>query len=312
MASKTGKIRALLNLLDDPDTKIYDSIKKELESYGIEIVSILENEWEINPIQFVQKRIENIIHNIQLNELKKQLTNWVTTGNQNLLNGYILFSKYYYPEINELEIRSKVEQLKDDIWKELNDSLTPLQKVKILNHFFYDIHKFNSNSINLHLTQNLFINNLLDNKRGNTWSLGILYNIIAENLNIPIKGISLPMQYILAYLNYNQEVPIVEKKTVLFYINPLHKGSVFTKKEIIEFLIKAKLQEKNEYFEPSSNISTIKTLFEYLKNSLNEINNESEEEENDTSIYNNISKNIELEKKIEEIDALINILDQYN
>ena len=43
-----------------------------------------------------------------------------------------LINKFQYPDIKEDEVIEKIDQIKKDIWLEINENLTALEKVKII------------------------------------------------------------------------------------------------------------------------------------------------------------------------------------
>ena len=74
-------------------------------------------------------------------------------------------------------------------------------------------------------------------EKGNPITLGILYISLAQELGIPIYGVSIPRNFILAYVDeYNLNDPYEED--ILFYINPYNNGKVLGEREIDYFLIR--------------------------------------------------------------------------
>lgn len=255
MNEKNDELNALISLLDEPNDNIFGQIKDKLMVYGMDAVPHLENAWDNSFDSIIQDRIEDIIHNIQQKDLKKELIYWKENNHYDLLTGFYIVSKYQYPDIDEKEIREQVEIIKRDVWLELNSNLTALEKVKVLNHIIFDIHGFTGNKTNIDAPRNLFLNNLLESKKGNHLSIGIFYTIIAQKLGIPIFGVNLPQHFILAYVDeiHDEKLSVANENEVLFYINPFNKGAVFTKREIEVFIKHLKLKRDNIYFVPSDN-----------------------------------------------------------
>jgi len=262
------EIDAMIRLLDDPDTEIFNHIETRLVSMGKEVIPILENEWEVNFNPLIQNRIENIIHKIQFENVLISLKDWAENASENLLQGAILVAKYQYPDLDAEKIGIQIEQMTRDIWLELNDNLTALEKVRILNNFMFKVFDFSGNTTNYHAPQNSFINIVLESKKGNPLSLSILYSLIAQKLEIPILGVNLPEHFIVAYMDEVGIVPYKpEEKTpsaVLFYINPFSKGSIIGRKEIDAFLKQLKIDPMDSYYEPCDNIAIIKRLLRNL------------------------------------------------
>ena len=263
--SKSNKeLSALLNLLDEPDENAFSRIESKIYSFGQEAIPLLEKVWENSFEGIVQERIERIVKMIQQNALQFEFSNWINLGSSDLLKGFILISRTQYPDLEEEKIISRIDQMKRDAWLELNDNLTALENVKVLNHIIYDLHNFEGNKINIHAPQNSYINTLLETRKGNPLSLGMLYMIIAQKLNVPVYGVNLPQHFILAYTT-EMVKPYPDENDVLFYINPFNKGAVFTRREIELFIRQLKIKPEAYYFSPCTNVDIIKRLIHNLK-----------------------------------------------
>jgi regulator of sirC expression with transglutaminase-like and TPR domain len=265
--SKNNELHALISLLDEPDLSMYNKIRKKIISYGIDAIPVLENAWENSFDSTTQHRIEYITHTLQMESLYVDFNNWASSNQDDMLEGFILLTRHKYPDLNVSKIINQIEKIKQDTWLELNDQLTALEKVKVINHIFYEIYKFAGNKTNIHSPQNSYINNVLETKKGNPISLGILYMVISQKLNLPVFGVNLPQHFILAYANEYQEInkkPLAQKD-ILFYINPFNKGAVFTRREVNLFIKQLKLKPNKSYYTPCDNITIIKRLADNLK-----------------------------------------------
>jgi regulator of sirC expression with transglutaminase-like and TPR domain len=253
------EINALITLLDDPDKDIYQAISKTLLDKGIEIVPDLEKAWENSSASSVQDRIESIIQKIQLNHIHKSLTMWLNNGANDLLEGAFIIAKYQYPDLGFYEVINTIEKIKQDVWLEISDNLTALEKVRVINHILFDIHKFSANNSNYYSPQNSYINQVLQSKKGNPISLSIVYAVIAQKLGLPVYGVNLPKNFILAYKDeYHDLFPSGDE--VLFYINPFNKGAVLGRKEIDVFLKQQNITPEESFYTPCSNIDIIQRV----------------------------------------------------
>jgi regulator of sirC expression with transglutaminase-like and TPR domain len=279
----TKELNALINLLDDPDEEIFSMVKGRLMSLGHEVIPVLENVWEMgDPFNnLVQTRIETIIHKIQFDTINQSVRNWVNQGSADILTGAIIIARYQYPDLDEKKLKNKLDQISRDVWIELNDHLTALEKVRILNHIIFDVHGFSGNTINYHAPQNSYINNVIESKKGNPLSLSILYAIVAQKLGIPIYGVNLPQHFILAYVDSEstEDQYIGQDGEVLFYINPFSRGAVFSKNEIDAFLKQLNLEADEAFYQPCSNIDIIKRLITNLIYSYDKLGYPSKKEE---------------------------------
>ena len=110
---------------------------------------------------------------------------------------------------------------------------------------------------------NLYMNILLETKKGSPLSIGILYIIIARSLKLPVYGVDLPNHFVLAYLDQNPDGSevIPDGNNALFYINPFNRGTLFTHNEIEAYIKQMKLPHNENYFNPCNNITIIKRVF---------------------------------------------------
>lgn len=264
--STNKELDALISLLDEPNEDIFLQIRDKLMIYGKDAIPILESAWDNSFDNLIQDRIEMIIHNIQQNHLLLELKDWAENQHFDLLKGFYLITRYQYPDLDYKGIEDKVEIIKRDIWLELNSGLTALEKVKVINHIIFDIHGFKGNKTNVDAPQNYFINNLLESKKGNHISLGILSIIIAQKLGIPIFGVDLPEHFVLAYVDeiHEEKYSMADENEVLFYINPFNKGAIFTRNEIEVYINHLGISKQETYFKPCSNISIINRLIDSL------------------------------------------------
>jgi len=251
-----NEVQALISLLDDPDHQIYDEIKHKLISFGNEVIPLLEDAWENSFDHLLQDRIEDIIHYLQFDTVKKGLIYWKNHQRNDLMEGAIIVAKYQYPDLDEQALKDEINQLKQDVWLELNDNLTALEQVNVLNRIIFDIHGYYGNKKNINSPKNSYINNVVESKKGNPITLAIIYLSVSQQLNLPIYGVNVPAHFILAYAE--------EKEDVLFYINLFSRGTVFSKEEIDTFLTQLKLEPKEEYYLPCDNLTIIKRLTQHL------------------------------------------------
>jgi regulator of sirC expression with transglutaminase-like and TPR domain len=257
------ELTALVNLLDEPDETAFSKVKEKLFYFGKEALPLLVNARDDVFDSQVQERIDQIIHKIHLDDVTAEFTSWLNTGSSELLKGFMLISRTDDPLLDEDPIIQEVEQIRMDAWLEMNDNLTALENVKVLNHIIFHVHYFDGNKTDPMAAENFFLPSLLKSHKGSSLTLGMLYLIIAQKLNIPIVGVNLPQHFILAYLSEeNVDQPTVDD--IQFYLNPMNRGSVFTRREIELFISQLKIQADISYFAPCSNIDIIYRLIENL------------------------------------------------
>jgi regulator of sirC expression with transglutaminase-like and TPR domain len=254
------QLKPLIRLLDDPDQETFDQIGNEILSLGLAAVEPLEEAWFKTSDQLSRRRIEELIHHIQYNNLHGEMTVWCAGGGDDLLKGFVIANKFRYPNLDEEKIVAEINKLTRSVWIELNDNLTSLEKIKVLNQMFFNIHNFGGEVTNIHIPEHFFLNNLMQTHHGNAVSLGILYIIVAQKLMLPVKGVDLAGNFIACLTHTANEFTSDYKpmSEVKFYINPFAMGAVFTRKEISLYLEKAGIEPAPSCYMPAGNIAVIR------------------------------------------------------
>lgn len=260
------EVEALVKLLDDPDQEISSHVESRLLSLGEEVIPTLEFHWEKLFDALTQQRIEQIIHKIQFSNCKEDLKVWNLSGAFDLIQGLLIVNKYQYPDLDEQKIINQLEGIKRDMWLQLNYDLSPIEKIKVLNHVFYSIYEFSGNTTNHQDPQNSYLNLVLETRKGNQILLAIIYSVLAQKLDIPVFGVNLPQHFVLAYKDQQEasSMGVEYENGILFYINAFNKGFVFKRRDIDIFLKQLNLEARAEYYEPCSNSEIIKRVIRNL------------------------------------------------
>ncbi len=260
-------VNALVRLIDDPDENIYSQVKKRISSIGSAVIPILEHSRDDDFDLLYQTRIDELIKEIQFEETKNELKNWIASDDKNLLDGALIVAKYQYPALEEEKIKATLHEIKTAIWLELSPVATAFEKVNIINEIFYKRFGFKGNEKNVNAPIGFYVNTALELKVGNPLSLSIIYSVLAEMLEIPIYCVNLPKHFILAYMDEMQINTLVgntNKYGVLFYLDAFNNGKIVDEKAVAEYLDSKKLPHDRCYFEPCSNSQTIKRMLNSL------------------------------------------------
>ncbi|MCB0715449.1 MAG: transglutaminase family protein [Chitinophagaceae bacterium] len=258
-----NEISALFTLIDDPDEEVFGLVSNKIVGYGKTIIPNLEHLWETTPSEETQSRIELLIHRLHFTELLEDFRQWSISGHHDLMLGAMLVSKYQYPEMATTPLVQEIEKIRRNIWLELNNYLTPLEQINIVTSILYSYYGLKGNETNYKETDAFLLQKTLETKTGNQISNGILYLILCELLDIPIKAIKIPKQFILAYFKpgYSDEKlpnPIVN---IDFFIDAT-SGQVFTKQDVESYFKRIAVPPVGAYFKPQQNKDVIQYLLE--------------------------------------------------
>lgn len=252
---ENSNIDALVHLLDDPDTVIFEQIRNKLMEIGPQCIPLLEKvSFEENLGELFKERANSLIHEINFKKIITDHRDWIKSP-ESLIDGIIQIDQYFFPNVTKNYIDHEIREMIKDIAPYLHNNMSPIEKVKVINQVIYEIYKVKGDKKNYHSPKNSSFGNLLQNKKGNPLTISILYIEIARQLNLPIMGINLPNHFIVGYLDENsqsihQNFNNYKRENVLFYINPFSNGVILKHSDINDFLKEIKLEPTDYYFTP--------------------------------------------------------------
>lgn len=250
------ELNALVSLMDEPNESMFSEIRNKVMSFGKLAIPVLEEAWVNTFTDHDSERIEKLIDEIQRQEFVSDFSTWTQESNNDIIPGYIILARYLVPDFDEDLYKAQIDKLIRETWLEINDSLTALEKIKVINHIFYSVYKFSSYLGTDIKTDTYLLNKVFDYKKGNSLSMGILYIAIAQSLKIPVFGVNLPGHFVLAYMDDLDDIRLpneYSESDVLFYLNPANNGAIFTRNEVSHFVNQMKITPKPDFFLPCSN-----------------------------------------------------------
>ena len=263
--TENKEISALFQLIDDPDEDVYSTVSQKIISFGKEIIPNLESLWENTISEDIQERIELLIHNLHFRDLTNDFINWAA-GDAELLQGALLVARYHYPDMQASIVLQEIEKLRRNTWLELNNYLTPLEQINVITSIFYNYYKQKGVEFAYDSPDDYLINKTLESKKGNAISNGIIYLVLCELLDIPVKAINIPRQFIMAYFDPQHDLlnPVGHaSEKINFYIDPLN-GQMYSHKDVENYFKRISVPPTTSYFRQLSNKRIIQFLLEEL------------------------------------------------
>ena len=250
---KDKEVRALLQLIDDPDGEVYETVAEKLLNYGRAIIPNLEELWEITEDEAIQSRIETLIHRVQFEDLQHEFHEWTKERQPGLLRGAMLVARYQYPDLNTAAILSQIDAMRRNIWLELNNYLTPLEQVNVFNSILYSYYHLQGHELSEREPAHFFINQAMESKQGNGYTIGIIYLVLCELLDIPIFAVDIPRQLVFAYIDAWHPFLHPDRQQnageITFFVDPMN-GAVYTRRDVDAYLNKIGARDKKQYFAP--------------------------------------------------------------
>lgn len=248
------EVKALISLLDDEDDHVFSHVTEKITSFGQAIIPFLQIELDKTSNELVKRRLSLLLKDLNYDNILSRLKIWAESDDQDLLKALWIIASYQYPGLPFEAIYKELEQIYYEAWLDFRYEMHPFDQVKILNGILFKKLDFKANTNDFYSPSNSMINDVLTKRIGNPISLCIIYMLVANKLKLPVFGVNLPNLFILTY----------KDERFQFYINAFNKGLIFSKADIDNYLGQLKMDKKEIYYEPCSNVDIIKRILQNL------------------------------------------------
>ncbi len=228
---KNSQLVHLVQLLDDTDARMQEIVHQQLLNHSLQLIvnrSQLLPQLSSDALErlhrfFLENRDQLVLHALQ------QLLH--RPGDElDLEKSMTLLSFWNDPLVDYQEIHESLNRLAAEIATFLPSSGHPLVFLDHINFVFFNRYKFQGNQTDYYNADNLFIDRVLKTRKGLPVSLGIVYLLIAQRLQLPIFGVSMPMHFLLKFYNGEDEI----------FFDVFNEGKIYSREECLRFLHNAR------------------------------------------------------------------------
>ncbi len=240
---EVSEIKSLITLLDDEDESIYVTVRERLLSYKESALEYIPFIGDKNTI--AEKRLSEVREILIRASFKEQLRQLKRNkeGEIDLEDGVFLFAKQRY---SDLDISVYTEQL-NYYASELKEKLTSVNdESEILQRvisFFTEEKLFVGNRDDYYSEENHYINRVLDSKIGIPITLSVVYLLVGQRINLPLKGIGLPGHFVMQFSFGSSQV----------YFDPFNAGKILSRSDCETIVKNLGFNFTEEYLQPVSN-----------------------------------------------------------
>lgn len=261
---ETKEINALFTLIDDPDEEVYSTVSNKIIDFGKGIIPNLENLWENTLNETIQERIEMLIHRLHFTDLTNDLKEWRDSAYNDLLFGALLVAKFQYPELHTTPVLQDIEKIRRNVWLELNNYLTPLEHANVLSSIIFNYYNLKGSEVNYEHPDEFFIHKVLETRKGNPISNGIIYQVVCELLEINARIISIPNQMVIAFYQRDHDPTTYignPQDKILFFVDGVN-GQAYGHKDIEDYFKRMNITPSSAFYKPVSHKRIVQILLE--------------------------------------------------
>ncbi|QDH78564.1 hypothetical protein FKX85_05770 [Echinicola soli] len=220
----TGRTNALISLLDDPDTRIYDMVRREVLNADFNVIPELQTAFDTSDDELKTERIVEILDHIKLKKLQADIESWSAQENPDLMEGMLHVASYGYPNFDLAAITSLIDEITTAVKAKI-EGKSPEEIAEIFNEVILKDFEFRGNFKEYSALSNSFINKMVETRATNPIGLSIIYLLVARGAGIPLVGINSPGHFILGYLAEDNDAEN-SMNEIAFILDPFNNGQI--------------------------------------------------------------------------------------
>ena len=219
---------ALISLLGDEDSSVYQTVRAKLLSFGTPVVDWLRP-YTLSDEALLRRRAQEIIHFFGRKAADDRFTSFCSRLGEDLPleEGAWLLAQTRYPEINVGAYEALLDAFASVLRARIDFTANLEEIIGTVNSYLFQELEFRPNEANYYDPENSFLNRVIDNRTGNPMSLCTIYLLVARRLKLPITGIGLPGHFVCRYQTSTAEI----------YIDAFNRGKLLTKADCIKYLL---------------------------------------------------------------------------
>jgi regulator of sirC expression with transglutaminase-like and TPR domain len=234
---------ALLKLLADDDTAIYQTVRNKILSCGPSSLGWLRPQALSDDPTLRRRALEIIIHFDRQAADNRFLGFCLQHGEEfDLEEGAWLLAQTRYPDINPEGYGALLDSYARELDRRLSFTSETKEALTTINDYLFEELGFAGNEENYYDPESSYLNRVLDRRKGNPINLCLLYILLARRLRLPIAGVGLPGHFICRYQSTEQEI----------YLDTFNRGKFLTKADCVHYLQQGNFSVRDDYLAPVS------------------------------------------------------------
>jgi regulator of sirC expression with transglutaminase-like and TPR domain len=234
LTDQETKVKAMVSLLGDRSLRVRNRVSYQLESQLPAIEPELKKLLQTEEDPLIRERLTILM---ELGKTEDPVLHWKTLQDNmalNLRDGMVAISLLdegiSYSRLELLEI---INQLCDDWLDSLSEKMTDSEKVNSLMTFLFASGRFKGNSEDYYSLNNCFFHRMVHEKAGLPVTLCLLAVMMAEEADLPLYGIGLPLHFIVGHFQGSEGIRFFDcfdegrEVTPEECVNYLHSRGIF-------------------------------------------------------------------------------------
>lgn len=249
------RVKSMINLLNDEDDSIYNTIRQHLMETGESALPLLEGYLETED-PLLRERVKEVFENIAAASFKEQWRSFrgKYKDDVELEEGAFLIAKFGYPRCDMRIYSDLLSFYATEFQSRLDPTASPEEIAADIAHFFSVQKGFRGSEADYYDADNHFIHKVMETKRGVPITLSVIYMLVLRRLNFPVFGIGLPGHFIIRY----------DFGSTSILADPFNAGKILTQQDCQDTLNHMGYSFKKQYLEPVTNRQILERMLRNL------------------------------------------------
>ena len=235
--SQHSRVKALVHLLGDDDTKICAVAWDHLASMGEAVLPFVRAASQQTEDHRVRVHARRFLAEWERRVVFEQWVAFCRRDRLDLEEGAFLIMRSEYPQTEIDPYRQTLERYARGLGSRVRSSRTVGDAVSRLSHFLFAEEGFRGDVSSYYSADNSYLNRVLELKKGIPLSLAVLMLLVARRLSIPIHGVNMPQHFLLKYREPAGEV----------FVDVFHGGKLLAARDCARFLGEAGITFRDEH-----------------------------------------------------------------
>lgn len=249
-------IKNIINILKDPDKKIFEMLEPKLVSEGFEFIDYIEQECNDTQNDILKSRLESVLEKLKFRsseDLFRKIP-LLENGDIDLEESCYTLAKFAYPNLDKSHYIKLLDEMADNLRDKIKNFNDPLMIIKKINQYLFLAEGFKGNRGDYFSLENSYINTVIETKYGIPITLSAIYLLVTKRLELPFYGVGMPGHFIIKYLDKDIEI----------FIDPFHGGKILSKTDCINFLVFSGYGFSERFLDISNNKEILKRMIRNL------------------------------------------------
>lgn len=248
------ELEALYTLLDDPDESVQAEIIRRFLALGDEAIEPMHTLDALNE-QRNKDRLDDVMRIIRVDAATKRLGGLVEDPTQfDLESAVFTIARFGYPSTDTRRYRNELNAIAEDVSSLANRESDPAILFDHLRSHLFSVLGFSGNRSDYRDPDNSYMNRVLDRRLGLPITLSLVMLFCGERLNIPLRGIGMPMHFLLEFDGGSRR----------YFIDAFNNGMLISREQCRQILINNGFRFTDEMLAPISSRAIVERLLRNL------------------------------------------------